>query len=287
MTDKDLHIFSDHAIRRFLLGRLNGAEQLQFEQQLFTDPELETRVRLAEFDLTDDYARQRLARADQTHWRDRFLVSTDRRRLYAVSQALRDRYAPASARVEPAIKLPWLRIQSPAWRYAFAALLLLLVLATAWRVTKVRRLARLNPGPVFFKPKPVPTQTPAETNHAKRASVPEHEEPAAALPDHGSAPVVILLDEKNTPQNPAALKLNGAPAHLEGFPAASPEGGYRADIFTITYQPVFSVDWLESSDGKKLELDVPGGVLKPGDYKVKFMHLGKDVSEFTYYFRVE
>ncbi len=47
--------FSDDLIRRFLLGRLAPTQQTSLEESLFMDEELETRVRLAELDLTDDY----------------------------------------------------------------------------------------------------------------------------------------------------------------------------------------------------------------------------------------
>src|SRR5215510_5874204 len=85
--------FSDEAIRRFLLGSLDSNEQSLFEQSLFTDDELEDRVRLAELELTDDYATARLSDAEQQLFRQRFLLTTDRQRELSVSQALHDNFA--------------------------------------------------------------------------------------------------------------------------------------------------------------------------------------------------
>lgn len=277
------HKFSDDIIRRFLLGRLTASEQSVFEQQLFTNSELESRVRTAEIMLADNYAGGRLSRADHERARDRFLVGTDRERLYSVSQALHQRFAPVQTRAGSAL----LDFRAPLWRYGFAALLLTLIFATVWRVTKQPRIKQLLSGSIPFKPKPVPTQSPTVGHHRTIDSVPEHREAAVPLPEHAPAPVAVWLDSSNS-SSPTVVKISDQTAaiHLQVLLNEAQPAGYRADIFTIAYQPVFSVDWLKSTESK-LELTIPAGVLKPGDYKVKFMHLGKDASEVVYYFRVE
>jgi len=282
ISNRDTHEFSDDAVRRFLLGRLTAAEQTQFEQQLFTNSELEARVRLAEIVLAEDYAGRRLGQADQALASERFLVSGDRERLYSVSQALRHRFAPVTT---PERSFKVFRLDAPVWRYAFAAMLLLLTFATVWRVTKERRVAFIPPA-VPFKPKPAPTSTPVEAHHPTKPSAPEHQEAPANPPSHEPERTACVLDTKSTVAHPAIVKLSGAIQFQVSLPEPH-AGAYRADIFTIAYQPVFSFDFLESTDGSKLEFTVPAGVLKPGDYKVKFMHLGKDASEVVYYFRVE
>src|ERR1700675_1668137 len=88
--------FSDEAIRCFLLGRLRAPEQVAFERQLFSDPRLDSRVRLAELDLTDDYTYLRLSAGARELFEEKFLVSANRRRKVEVSIALRDRFASAS-----------------------------------------------------------------------------------------------------------------------------------------------------------------------------------------------
>ncbi len=277
--------FSDSAIRRFLLGRLTAAEQFEFEQQLFTNARLESRVRQAEIVLADDYARGRLSRADQDQAHGRFLVTEDRQRLHSVSQALHDRFAPVRIRAVSS----GLDFRAPVWRYAFAAILLTLIFATVWRVTKQPRIQQLLSGPIPFKPKPGPTQSPVITHHRTTDSVPEHREPVVPLSPHEAALVAVWLDGKASNSNPAVVKIPdpNTAIHLQVLLAGAAGGAYRADIFTIAYQPVFSVDWLESKDGSKLEFTIPAGVLKPGEYKVKFMRLGKDATEVVYYFRLE
>src|SRR5438128_11619634 len=84
-------VFPEEAIRRFLFGGLDAAEQLRFEEALFVDERLETRVRLTECELADDYAFGRLSAAESELFEQRFLVSTARQQQINVSKALRDR----------------------------------------------------------------------------------------------------------------------------------------------------------------------------------------------------
>src|SRR2546423_14530884 len=94
-------IFSNDAIRRFLLGELTVTEQTAFENRLVADDELEARVRLSELGLADDYVRQSLTRAESLRVQERFLVTRDRLHMTAVSQALGDRFTPATDRSVP------------------------------------------------------------------------------------------------------------------------------------------------------------------------------------------
>src|SRR5258706_15294864 len=94
MEDNNTWIeLSDEAIPRFLLGRLRAQEQIAFERQLFSDPPLDSRVRLAELDLADDYTYLRLGAGDRDLFEEKFLMTANRRRQVEVSTALRDRCA--------------------------------------------------------------------------------------------------------------------------------------------------------------------------------------------------
>ncbi len=94
MNDSNQNIsrdVSDDAVRRFLLGQLSANEQPGFEHRLFLDSELEARVRLAEFDLADDYACSRLGAEDRERFEQRFLASNERKLKLNVSNAKRRR----------------------------------------------------------------------------------------------------------------------------------------------------------------------------------------------------
>src|SRR5690242_9236057 len=87
IAPNESHDFSNDVIRHFLLGQLIPAEQRRFEERLLGDDEFAARVRLAEIDLTDDYACRRLKTADRTLFEEYFLVSAERHRIFMVSSA--------------------------------------------------------------------------------------------------------------------------------------------------------------------------------------------------------
>src|SRR5215831_1694778 len=130
--------FTDDVIRRFLLGCLRDSERPAFEARLLEDDELDARVRLAELDLTDDYAFARLEAADHDLFDQNFLVTRDRRRALEISTALRHRISPATqSELNLARRLKsFFKLRQPAWQYAFAALVVILVIASVWLVTK-------------------------------------------------------------------------------------------------------------------------------------------------------
>src|SRR5438128_541354 len=134
--------FTDAAIRRFLFGRLSAAEQTTFEEYLFTDESLEARVRLAEFDLADDYALERLSAADRKAFEKKFLLSAERTRQLKVSTALRDRFASTATLAAPAPKVATASISERlrllfglnqrAWRLAFGVAILVVLVGMVW-----------------------------------------------------------------------------------------------------------------------------------------------------------
>ncbi len=111
-SDNNSPEFSDDAIRRFLFGRLSAAEQTTLEERLFADDDLEARVRLAEFDLADDYALERLSVADCEAFAEKFLLSAERKRTLGVSTALRERFASVTttAPERAQVSISWLRL---------------------------------------------------------------------------------------------------------------------------------------------------------------------------------
>src|SRR5438067_510269 len=195
-------VFSDDAIRRFLLGELTVTEQTAFENRLVADNELEARVRLSELGLADDYVQRRLTRAESLRVQERFLVTRDRQHMAAVSQALRDRFTPATHRSAQG----FFNLDNTAWRYAFAAAILIIVFATVWLGVKERRLAGPVPPPIRVLPTSSPTQSPVVAHHPVGSSAPTHQEEATPLPEHQTM-LSIALSTNNTVENRSELQL--------------------------------------------------------------------------------
>src|SRR5256885_12655940 len=92
MIDNKHHELSDEMIRSFLLGKLTGGHQSQFEEHLLTDDDLAYRVRLAELELCDEYTSTRTGDQELQVIRERFLLTHDRRGALKVSTVLGDHF---------------------------------------------------------------------------------------------------------------------------------------------------------------------------------------------------
>jgi anti-sigma factor RsiW len=286
--------FSDATIRRFLLGQLKADEQSLFEGRLFADDDLEARVRLAEFDLADDFVFERLPRPDNERVRQNFLLSADRNQTLAVSQALRHHFASvARSPAAGAQKFKTLfDFNQPAWRYAFAALLLLLVFVTVWLGIKEPRLVeRIIPKGAV--PKPAATQTPQETHHPATSSSPVHVEQTPAMPAHEAIALNVLLDPETTSNEPTIVNPPQNHIGVVRFQLRlekNQPGPYRAELLGANGDSIFSADSLEPQDGLKLNFDIPARELKTGDHQIKLSRVaanGLTESVANYYFRVQ
>src|SRR5258706_5532118 len=204
--------FSDEAIRRFLLGRLNASEQPAFEQQLFSNSRLDARVRLAELDLADDYAYERISPDEHVLFSERFLVSAARRHEVEVSIALHDHFAfvgsTKSTFIARARSL--LRLNRLAWRYTFAVLIFILLVGGTWVIVKKDRRIKDVITKRWGRPRSPSPTVPAETNHPTNNSLPEHQTSPSPMPVH---------DQTSAPSVNAIIALT---------PAGSPNGGHHS-----------------------------------------------------------
>jgi hypothetical protein len=276
-------IFSDDAVRRFLLGELTVAEREAFENCLIADDELEGRVRLSELGLADDYAQRRLTREESLRVRERFLVTRDRQHMAAVSQALHDRFTPATH----VTARGFFDLDRAAWRYAFAAVILIIVFATVWLTVKERSLA-LNPLPPSKRvlPKVSPTQSPVVANHPAGSLAPTHQEEVTPPPEHQTT-LSIALDTKNVVENPFELKLPSDTTTIRATVSLekNPLDHYRVELWNSRGEPLFSVDGMTPSEEGKLVVDIPALDLAPGEYLIR-LNGRKDAPELQYYLRI-
>lgn len=294
---------SDETIRRFLLGRLSASERPLFEQHLIAEDDLDARVRLAEFDLADDYAFERLNTVDRELFEQKFLLISVRQRQVEVSKALRDRFSSATATSSEVHTVTQkLRelfgLSRPAWRIAFGVLILLIVFGTAWLVIRepriVRQIAnRLNPR------RSIQRSAPREVNHPTSQSSPEHPttpSPMAAHDQTTSSPIaatVVLRPEVSPqPSEMPAVNLPKGDHDVLRLQLAKPDqtGTYRAELLTSEGSWVLSADSMKPDDSRaEIDFDVPIRLLKSGNYQVRLSRVdgGAKGSVASYYFRVQ
>jgi hypothetical protein len=291
--------FSDETIRRFLLGELGAPEQPLFEQRLITDDGLDARIRLAEFDLTDDYAFGRLSAADQERFEKRFLLTSNRQQKLEVSRALRDRFLPTTAtayaaRPEKKTVADRLRylfgLDRTAWRIAFGVLILVILFGTAWLLIKEPRIARQITNRMIPR-RSLPSSAPRRADHPTNTSSPEHQTTPSPMPLHDSAiespeSVVLFPTTRDLDKIPTVTLSNGEKDVLRlTLTVNDRTSAYRAEVLTIDGQTVFNVDWLQ---GPQFALDVPMRLLKSGKYQIRLSDArdGSKKEVASYYFLV-
>ena len=199
----------------------------------------------------------------------------------AVSQALRDRFTPATHRSAQG----FFNLDNAAWRYAFAAAILIIVFATVWLGVKERRLAGPVPPPIRVLPKSSPTQSPVVAHHPTLSSAPTHPEDASALPDHDTV-LLTTLSTNNTVESPSELKLSNGTASIRAIVSLEKNrlDSYRAELWNSRGESVFSADGLTPNEGK-LVVDIPALELFPGEYMIR-LNGREDAAGLQYYLRI-
>jgi hypothetical protein len=288
---------SDEVIRRFLLGDLSSSEQTVFEQRLISDDALDTRSRLIELELADDYACERFKTSDRALFEQKFLVTADRKRKLAVSELLRDRFSFAGA--APLVTQPkteslarrmahFLGLDRRVWRIAFGALTLLILFATVLLIIKEPRLPQRIANKIIPK-RSSQRSLPREVNHPTDKPSPEHLITPSPLPPHDPAvPIAPRVELFPSPPEigkiPAiTLSNSGEALHLQLVVMNNLSIPYRAEVLPVSGRVVYSVD---SLPGPPFNVDVPAHLLKNGKYQVR---LSDDVSKkeiASYYFFV-
>ncbi len=289
--------FSDDAIRSFLLGQLGAAEQTAFEESLFTDGALEARVRLAEFELSDDYASARLSLNERELFRQRFLLTSDRNQIVDVSRALHNRFPTRPAAESRNAISERLRnffdLKQPAWRYAFAAVVLVLLFATVLLVTKKPQIVkRLLPDPV--RPRPRLTPTPQIMHHTTSPASPAHVEQSPPMPAHEAPDLTVALNPGVGIDQAPSLSLPNDEASLVRLQLrirTDRKRSYQADLFISSGESVFQAESLKPPDTNPgaIYFDVPRRMLKSGQYLVVLSRVDGDstVKVADYYFKVQ
>jgi hypothetical protein len=293
--------YADEAVRLFLFGNLPPARQVKFEERLFADEQFETRVRLAENELADDYAYERLTATERDLFEQKFLVSTARRQKLKVASALRDRFVStsqvsalvSSVRTRISERLQrLLGLNQPSWKLALRVAILILLVGTMWTVLRGPRIQKL-----IGRRQPVPALAPdpnrQEANHPKKAPPTTFRQPTPApfgldpdanpvtvmlFPQHGYDPVHIMQVGFPDSQHSTLHLLLAFREEQEMF---------RAEILTLAGRSVFEENPLRPIGVGAISFDVPVMFLDPGDYQVKLSRVGGGTEVATYYFRLQ
>ena len=228
-------------------------------------------MRLAEVDLADDYAYHRLSEAETRAFREKYLLAAHRRNQLSVSQRLRERFAGRSSDTAAPIRQRLAHtfdVRRPVWRYVFAAVILIVVLATVVKVTKELRLAGNRISPVIFRHEPQPTATPQEMHHPTAPSSQTHVEEAPTAQAHES-PVVVALDARG--EAPVITPSTNAGAIVRFHcPVKYRDALYASELIMNNGETRFRNDALKSAGSEPaIDWDIPANVLASGDFEIR------------------
>jgi hypothetical protein len=275
--------FSDAAIRRFLLGQLRGNDLSAFERALFCDSSLEQRTRLEEIALADDYATRRLRDKDLNAFIQTFRFTAARRNQIEVSMSLNECFAP---RAEAHRAEKSLTFKHPVWRWALAAMILIMLFATVWLVMKEPQMVKV-PRRFLHSNAPV-TPTPEVAHHAEHATEPgAHRDELPPAPSHEAALDVIVLDSAVSAENAPTVTLAtlSDKCHLQLMLDGTSSATFLAELMTSRGELVYSQELTTAAGENRISFDVSRERLVGGDYQVRLTR-EPDGNLKTYYLRV-
>ena len=276
-------VVTDDAIRRSLLGRADAVEQAKFEALLMLDDAFEKRVHRLELELADDFSFGRLSSEEQQLFTSRFLVTADRVRELAVSEALRKVISskspnPTSATGEQSNRsfLNFFAFDRPFASAALGGVALLIFGALFWLSLKappVRPPAiskqKPSPSPEKQFAHPVAPQSPGDKSAADSNTVKQQVPTITLEPENRSESIQTLQIPK------AGL----AGVRLELLVAAdvAPSATFEVKLIFADGEQVatFSELKVQSGNQPKVVLDLQGDKLKSGDYLIELRKISE------------
>lgn len=298
--------FSDETVRRFLLGRLPAGERGSFDAKLFSDGAFEERVHLAEIELADEYAFDRLDAEERGLFEKAFATTEPRRQQVRASRALRrsltiSNQPATAARLEPRTGAREALIslfRRPVLGYALGFAALLLLVGIVWVVVRDRRAH--GPREIATRaPTPAATREFAHPSATRIPSPPENGKPTPTpTPEVAAMPPVIA----SFVLSPGALREGGkttqfaVPQNRQGvirmFLSVEDESGtYVAELLTAEDKSLLVSGKLKAKTTNghvQVAFDVATRWLQSGDYQIKLSRTNNGSTSVVglYYFRV-
>ena len=308
---EDSSSFTDEQVRLYLLCRLNEGERVKFEERLLVGDELAQRTRLAELELSDDYAADRLSLADRDFFEKKFLVSEGRRSDLRVSQALHKHAAVVSPEAIQTEKSSWLQRvsalfgfeRSPVFATVGSLAMLILIGGAVWLVVRQKQTQEPVVASYENAPSPQPSVSPANQLSPTQPAPspqpsPDKKPPTSPTPPHAQAPPTVATFTLF----PGSLRGSGdllrvvVPSgkqdvvRLMLVPEADGKGIYGAQLLSAEGKTILTRARLQitkDNSEPRLLLNIPAHQLKVGDYQIRLSRQldGKIEVIGSYYFR--
>jgi hypothetical protein len=284
----------EQTILCYLLGELTAAEQEQFEDEYFADPQLFQRLQEARNDLIDAYVRGDLSAAQHARFEQYFLASPHRRERVAIAQAIKQIEEPATPQssVSRPVETPkfslldWFTFRP---RLILALALLLFVVGLIWWLRPTK-----SPAPTIVQhtpPLPSATASPA-ASESLPAPLPSPS-PPAYKPVVATIKLLPVLVRDNEETKLLTIPAKAEIVELRLETEASPQRRYQIHLRTPEGREILRTNGRVVS-ARQTELTimfrVPAKQLRPADYVVHLRGVnaqGETVDLSKYYFRLD
>lgn len=320
--------YSEEIIARYLLGDLPEEQQTEIEDRAFSDEGFLQDIMAVENDLIDEYVRHELRDSQRRQFETRFLASDERRRKLEFARALSTVASEAEATEKDArpavVRTPvtwwdslaaFVRVLSPAAKFAMAAAVLLIVFGGSWLLVQTYRsrseLARIRAeqqaehnGQQALEQQIASERTRSDDLAAQLQREKEARQQAETL-------VQELESARKQPAEPTIISL----ALLPGVPRSGgvrpklvlPQSArlvrlqvgiepgeeyksFRVELRTQRGKPVWTRDGLTAGrGGQAVSLTLPANLLAPGQYELALQAVtreGRTEDVGYYYFDV-
>ena len=279
---------TDDAIRRSLLSRADAVEQAKFEALLMLDDAFERRVHHLELELADDFSFGRLNSEEQQLFTSRFLITADRVREFAVSEALRKVISSqgtsgtkAAGKYWNLSSLNFFKFDRPFASAVLAGVALLVFGTLFWLSLKA---PPMRP-PAISKRLPSPSP---EKQYAHPVASPNPNDNSAK--DRGAAIQqvrTITLQPERKSESKQTVQLSSAEVagvrlellvEVDGDLAAGV--AYEAKVVSAGGPQIgtFSELKVQAGNQPKVVIDLPGQNLKNGDYSIELRRVSESGS---------
>lgn len=304
---------NETAIRRFLLGKMTDDERILFEEKFIADENLFNEIRVVEDELIENYVQNSLSPSDKRNFERNFLTTEKRRQRVAFTRTMIDELA-AQKTVADTKKTVTVAENKSVWNsietffknpaLAFGVTLALLILAVGgWFL--LRNLSE-RPNEIVQQITPTPTveivQSNLNQNSAGNQNIQANTISPSANIINNTANKTNASENQNSQNQKDAKIVNPVIALFTGtvrsqgktnqlnLPKAASGAtlqlnlesddykNYRVEIVDADGKTVYQSGKLKSLKSK-VNLFVPAGKLKQGDYLVKLSGLNSEEKE--------
>jgi len=305
-------------IRRYLLGSVSGAEQIELEKQYFGDTDKFEDICAAENDLVDQFIRGELTAAERRAFESHYLASAAHEQKVAFARSLaRANLELDQPKSEPKQNAWWRSVftgfRSPALAAGLAVALVVIALTAVWAIIDQKRMRRelaaaqqqqesLRPREEELQRQIVASHTQSDdlSNQLKQAREQQAQLEAQIAAQKSATPSVvsfILTPGLARTGGSETRKLTIAPGTDQVRLQINFEGelyrSYQVELKTIEGASVWRKQGLKArtvKNGASISLTTPARKLTSGDYILMLSGIDSPakVEEINrYFFRVE